>query len=118
MKILKKVSDKLRYLGYSEKTIETYVCYIGKFFEDENIRDPHQVRTSQIIIYLESKEYTSVSQQQRNKEVIDFLDKFKSNILRGKINIDELNLNFGHCINGDVKILNGFNNFTVKYNQI
>jgi site-specific recombinase XerD len=81
MKTLKKIELKLRYLGYSEKTIETYLCYIGKFFEDENIKDPYQVRTYHIVNYLESKEYSSNSQQ---NQIIGALKIFARFILNKK----------------------------------
>ena len=83
MKILKILQTKLRYLNYSEKTIETYLCYLSKFFEEENITDPYQVTTVRIVYYLENKRFTSISQQ---NQIIGALKIFAKLIL-GKKNI-------------------------------
>jgi integrase len=81
MRTLKVLKNKLRYLNYSERTIETYLCYLSKFFEEENIRDPYQVTTVRIVYYLENKRFTSISQQ---NQIIGALKLFARLILNKK----------------------------------
>lgn len=81
MRTLKVFEIKLRYLNYSERTIETYLCYLSKFFEEENISDPYQVTTARIIYYLENKRFTSISQQ---NQIIGALKLFARLILNKK----------------------------------
>ena len=81
MKILKTYSNKLRYLNYSERTISIYVCYFQKFLEEENIKDPYQVTTKQVVQFLENKEYSSSSVQ---NQYIGALKFFLENILKRK----------------------------------
>lgn len=71
MKVLENLQNILRFKNYSERTIETYVCYLGKFLEEENIKDPYQVTTKQIESYLFNRTYSSVSQQ---NQIIDVLN--------------------------------------------
>lgn len=63
MKILKIFEEKLRYKNYSEKSIKLYVSYLKLFLEKEQIKDPYQIRTQQIVLFLEKYLYTSHSQQ-------------------------------------------------------
>ena len=63
MKILKTYTNKLRYLNYSERTIDVYVCYLEKFFIELKIKDPYQITTKQVVLFLENKEYSSRSIQ-------------------------------------------------------
>lgn len=81
MNVLKKFENKLRYLNYSERTIDTYSCYLYKFFIEENIKDPYQIRTSHIMLYLENKRYSSISQQ---NQIIGALKLFARFILNKK----------------------------------
>lgn len=54
MKILKIFQEKLRYKNYSEKSISIYSSYLDNFIKYEGIKDPYQVRTQQIISFLEN----------------------------------------------------------------
>lgn len=54
MKILKIFQEKLRHKNYSEKSINLYSSYLKNFIEFEGIKDPYQVRTQQIISFLEN----------------------------------------------------------------
>lgn len=83
MKILEIYKQKLRYKNYSQRTIDTYVCYLEKFLRDGKIADPYQVSLSQIKNYLENKKYSSISQQ---NQIIGSLKLFAKYIL-GKTNL-------------------------------
>jgi integrase/recombinase XerD len=63
MKILKIFEEKLRYRNYSLKTINVYKSYLNTFLKINNIKDPYQVTTNQIVKFLESYIFTSTSQQ-------------------------------------------------------
>jgi hypothetical protein len=63
MKILKVFEEKLRYKNYSNNSIKLYISYLKLFLETEKIKDPYQVRTQQIVSFLEKYPYTSCSQQ-------------------------------------------------------
>ena len=88
MKILKIYEQKLRFKNYSNRTIDTYLCYLEKFLIDENITDPYQIRLSQIKNYLENKVYSSNSQQ---NQVIGSLKLFAKYILNKKeVHLDKI----------------------------
>jgi integrase/recombinase XerD len=82
MKILKIYQEKLRYINYSEKSISLYSSYLKKFIEFEKIKDPYQVRTQQIISFLEQYQYTSISQQ---NQYIGALKLFAKYIINKKL---------------------------------
>lgn len=81
MKILKIFQEKLRYKNYSERSINLYSSYLKNFIEYEKIKDPYQVRTQQIISFLEKYPYTSCSQQ---NQYIGALKLFAKYILNKK----------------------------------
>lgn len=81
MKILKIFQEKLRYKNYSERSINLYSSYLKNFIEYERIKDPYQVRTQQIISFLEKYPYTSCSQQ---NQYIGALKLFAKYILNKK----------------------------------
>jgi len=81
MKILKIYEKKLRFKNYSKRTIEMYSCYLEKFLIDIECVDAYQIRLSQIKNYLESKQYTSISQQ---NQYIGSLKLFAKYILNKK----------------------------------
>lgn len=81
MKVLEIYIQKLRFRNYSERTIETYSCYLYKFFQEENIKDPYQVTTKQIESYLLNKSYSSNSQQ---NQIIGSLKLFAKYVLGKK----------------------------------
>ena len=81
MKILKIFQEKLRYKNYSEKSIKLYTSYLNLFLTEKEIKDPHQITTKQIVDYLESKSYSSTSQQ---NQYIGCLKLFAKYILNKK----------------------------------
>lgn len=81
MKILKIFQEKLRYKNYSERSINLYSSYLKNFIEFEGVKDPYQVRTQQIISFLENYQYTSRSQQ---NQYIGALKLFAKYILNKK----------------------------------
>lgn len=66
--------------NYSEKTIQTYVCYLEKFFNDIN-KNPYHITTKDINSYLINNKYSSVSQQ---NQIIGSLKLFAKYILGKK----------------------------------
>lgn len=88
MKILKIFEEKLRNKNYSEKSIKLYVSYLNNFLTQNNIKDPYQIRTQQIEIFLEKHPYTSISQQ---NQYIGSLKLFAKYILNKKdIHLDKI----------------------------
>jgi site-specific recombinase XerD len=81
MKILKIFEEKLRYKNYSNNSIKLYISYLKLFLETEKIKDPYQVRTQQIVSFLEKYPYTSCSQQ---NQYIGALKLFAKYILNKK----------------------------------
>jgi integrase/recombinase XerD len=81
MKILKIFEEKLRYRNYSLKTINVYKSYLNTFLKINNIKDPYQVTTNQIVKFLESYTFTSTSQQ---NQYIGCLKLFAKYILNKK----------------------------------
>lgn len=81
MKILETYQKILRFRNYSERTIETYSCYLKKFFEEDRIKDPYQVTTRYIENYLINRSYSSNSQQ---NQIIGSLKLFAKYILKKK----------------------------------
>jgi len=81
MKILKIFTEKLRYKNYSYRTISVYKSYLNNFLQLNNIKDPYQVTTNQIVKFLESSNFTSTSQQ---NQYIGCLKLFAKYILNKK----------------------------------
>lgn len=81
MKILKIFEEKLRYKNYSERSIKVYTSYLSQFLIEEDIKDPYQITTSKITKFLESKSYSSTSQQ---NQYIGCLKLFAKYILHKK----------------------------------
>jgi site-specific recombinase XerD len=81
MRILKIFQEKLRYKNYSENSINLYASYLKNFLEIINIKDPYQIRTQQIISFLETYQYSSTSQQ---NQYIGTLKLFAKHILGKK----------------------------------
>lgn len=81
MKILKIFEEKLRYKNYSDKSIRLYTSYLKLFLEKEKIKDPYQVTTQQITLFLEKYPYSSTSQQ---NQYIGALKLFARYILNKK----------------------------------
>ncbi len=67
-------NQKLKYLKYSEKTIKTYLYYIGKFLENI-IVSPTRLTSIDFQKYLDSYNFTSTSQQNQVINSIRFLYK-------------------------------------------
>lgn len=76
MKILKIFEEKLRYKNYSDRSTRLYVSYLKLFLEKEEIKDPYQVRTQQIVSFLEKYPYTSHSQQNQYIGALKLFAKF------------------------------------------
>lgn len=76
MKILKIFQEKLRYKNYSERSINLYSSYLKNFIEYEEIKDPYQVRTQQIVSFLEKYPYTSCSQQNQYVSALKLFAKY------------------------------------------
>jgi site-specific recombinase XerD len=81
MKVLEKFEERLRYKNYADRSIKLYSSYLKLFLEGERIKDPYQVRTKQIISFLENHPYTSSSQQ---NQYIGALKLFAKHILGKK----------------------------------
>jgi len=76
MKILKIFEEKLRNKNYSDKSIKVYVSYLNNFLYQINTKDPYQIRTQQIIDFLENHHYSSVSQQNQYIGALKLYAKF------------------------------------------
>jgi site-specific recombinase XerD len=81
MKILEIFTEKLRYKNYSPRTIDVYKSYLNTFLKINNIKDPYQVTTNQIVKFLESYNFTSTSQQ---NQYIGCLKLFAKYVLNKK----------------------------------
>ncbi len=64
--------QKLKYLGYSTSTQETYIAYIGKFFEASQ-KYPTLLSSQDFQSYLDNCQFTSISQQNQIINAIRFL---------------------------------------------
>lgn len=78
--VVKKYIKILTYKNYSERTIETYSCYLDKFL-DEVKTNPYHITTKQIFDFLVNKEHSSRSQQ---NQYIGSLKLFAKYILNKK----------------------------------
>lgn len=88
MEILNVFTKKLRYNRKAERTIEIYVGYLKEFLIAEEITDPYSVSLNAIIDYLESRTYTSASQQ---NQIIGSLKAFARYVLgRKDIHLDKI----------------------------
>ena len=63
MKVLEIFENKLRYKNYSQRTIDVYKSYLKNFINTCNIKDYHNVTTTQIVNFLEKYNFSSTSQQ-------------------------------------------------------
>jgi integrase/recombinase XerD len=81
MKILEIFTEKLRYKNYSPRTVNVYRSYLSNFIKFNDIKDPYQVTTNQIVKFLESFNFTSTSQQ---NQYIGCLKLFAKHILNKK----------------------------------
>jgi len=81
MKILEIFTEKLRYKNYSSRTIDVYKSYLNNFLQLNNVKDPYQVTTNQIVKFLESYNFTSTSQQ---NQYIGCLKLFAKYVLQKK----------------------------------
>ena len=88
MKVLDKLTQILRNRNYSKNTIDTYICYLDKYFIEEKIKDPYQISLAQVKHYLQHKEYSSISQQ---NQIIGALKLFCKYMLGKKaIHLDKI----------------------------
>jgi len=74
-----KICDqKLKYLNYSDRTIKSYLFYIKQFLDNTKI-PPTRLKSDDFQSYLNSYNFTSVSQQNQVINAIRFLYKFGLN---------------------------------------
>ena len=62
MKVVEIYIKNLQNRNYSQKTIDTYTCYLEKFLNELG-KNPRHITTKDIEAYLLNRNYTSVSQQ-------------------------------------------------------
>lgn len=70
--------QKLKYLNYSERTINMYLNYIQKFLMNINV-EPSRLTSKDFQYYLDNYKFSSVSQQNQVINAIRFLYKFGLN---------------------------------------
>lgn len=88
MEVLNVFEKRLRLRNYSERTIKTYSFYSRQFLINLNVKDAYQLTTKELISYLESYKYTSISQQ---NQVINALKLFYKHILnRSEIHLSKI----------------------------
>ena len=88
MKILEIFENKLRYKNYSQNTIKTYKQTLYQYFKETNCKDPYRISTKEIVNYLDTKYFTSISQQ---NQFIGCLKLFARLILNKKdIHLDKI----------------------------
>ena len=80
MKIVEIYIKNLTNRNYSQRTIDTYSCYLDKFLIDIN-KNPYHITTKEIEDYLLNKKYSSVSQQ---NQIIGSIKLFAEFILNKK----------------------------------
>jgi len=81
MKVLEIFENKLRYKNYSQNTIKVYKQTLLQYLKEINCKDPYRISTKEIVDYLESKTFTSISQQ---NQFIGCLKLFAKHILNKK----------------------------------
>jgi site-specific recombinase XerD len=104
MKILKIFEEKLRYKNYSERSISLYSSYLSSFINIEKIKDPYQVTTQQIILFLENHQYTSISQQNQYIGAIKLFARYilnKKDIHLSKIERPKSEKKLPRVVDGD-----------------
>jgi len=70
--------QKLKYLNYSDRTIKSYLFYIKQFLDNTKI-PPTRLKSDDFQSYLDTYNFTSVSQQNQVINAIRFLYKFGLN---------------------------------------
>lgn len=104
MKVLKVFEEKLRYRNYSQKSINLYLSYVSSFIYSINVKDPYQIRSHQIISFLESYQYTSISQQNQYISALKLFSKYilnKKDIHLSKIERPRSEKKLPKVIDGD-----------------
>lgn len=88
MKILEIFENKLRYKNYSQNTIKVYKQTLYQYFKEINCKDPYRISTKDIVSFLESREFSSISQQ---NQFIGCLKLFARYILNKKdVHLDKI----------------------------
>jgi len=85
--VVKIYIKKLTYKHYSNRTVETYSCYVKKFLKENN-KNPYHITTKEIISYLENKTFSSISVQNQYIGALKLYAKYilnKKNIHLSKI---------------------------------
>jgi integrase/recombinase XerD len=85
--ILKKFENELNIVGYSQKTIETYLIYLNKFSEFIN-KDLKEVNSDDIITYLSHLKTTRNSGSATLNLVLSAIKHFYNEFLKQNILID------------------------------
>lgn len=80
MKVVEKYIKILTNKNYSERTIETYTCYLEKFLNKLQ-KNPYHISTKDIKAYLLNEKYSSTSQQ---NQIIGSIKLFAKYILNKK----------------------------------
>ena len=84
MNLYKICEQKLKYLNYSNRTCEIYMYYIDEFLSTVN-KAPSRLTSTDFQTYLDSYNFTSVSQQNQIISSIRFLYKFGLNKKYNKV---------------------------------
>ena len=88
MEVLNVFEKKLRVRNYAQRTIEVYLHYTKQFLVDVKVKDAYQLTTKELVSYLQSYNYTSISQQ---NQVINALKLFYKYILdRSEIHLSKI----------------------------
>lgn len=76
--------NKLKYLNYSDNTVDTYIYYINQFLESVD-ESPSRLKAEDFKSYLNTYEFTSNSQQNQVISSIKFLYKYGLGRKYGKV---------------------------------
>lgn len=88
MKVLEVFENKLRYKNYSHNTIKVYKQTLSQSLKEMGCKDPYRLSTKDIVEFLESKNFSSIAQQ---NQFIGCLKLFARYILNKKdIHLDKI----------------------------
>ena len=88
MKILEIFENKLRYKNYSQNTVKVYKQTLYQYLREIDCKDPYRISTKDIVNFLESREFSSISQQ---NQFIGCLKLFARYVLNKKdIHLDKI----------------------------
>lgn len=81
---LEKLNQELRFKNFSDNTIKVYLHYAEIFLSSFN-KDVYHISSKEACVYLKSKKYTSVSQQNQFISAVKSLYKF---VVKKKLKVD------------------------------